>query len=553
MSREDQHYVKLRSLPGKLSKKVNDLGDGIDSMHGMSGAGKVVLQSLRFKKSTFSINQVKDWLKDHKMTAANIEPATNTSTLQHVTMNFSGDVRHDQMEGRDFIVCPCVSIVEGVHNGSAGPVFYSAEELAKTPEVWNAKPVVVYHPEINGQGVSACDPVILSNRKVGVMMKTEFVPENNGLRHEIWIDVDMANKVDTRIMEAINNSEVMEVSTGLFTDNIIEDGEWNGEEFEAIATNFRPDHLALLPDKTGACSVEDGAGFLRVNTEEDTGTISQQWADAYFPHLTAMGIDVEKMTKLELSHDGTRQQLWKLLDDVNGDAWVDEVFNNTFIYAVGGKLFRQGYATVNDVVSLVGTPEEVVRVVEFQAVTNVTSVVKGNKMKDKKEIVDGLIANDKSAFGEDNREFLESQDVEILEKMVPVEVKEAPATPAKEVPAGNTEAVVTLTAEQEMAKYIGEAPSALQAVFRDRLSVYDAEKKRLVASIIGNKRNAFTELELVGKDVAELRNLAALAQVDETIPFPGRYDGLAGVQNNDDDGGEVPVPPAIMTAVMACL
>lgn len=544
MSREDQHYVKLRSLPGKLSKKVNDLGEGIDSIHGMSGGGKVVLQSLRFKKSTFSINQVKDWLKDHKMTAANIEPATNTSTLQHVTMNFSGDVRHDQMEGRDFIVCPCVSIVEGVHNGSAGPVFYSAEELAKTPEVWNAKPVVVYHPEINGQGVSACDPTILSNRKVGVMMNTEFVPENNGLRHEIWIDVDMANKVDTRIMGAINNSEVMEVSTGLFTDNIIEDGTWNGEEFEAIATNFRPDHLALLPDKTGACSVEDGAGFLRVNTEEDTGTISQQWADAYFPHLTAMGIDVEKMTKLELSHDGTRQQLWKLLDDVNGDVWLDEVFNNTFIYAVGGKLFRQGYATVNDVVSLVGTPEEVVRVVEFQVVTNVTSVVKGNKMKDKKEIVDELIANEKSAFGEDNREFLESQDVEILEKMVPVEAKEEPAAPAKTEPAVNTEPEKVDTLEEYMAK----APSVLQAPLRDMLTVHADEKKRLIAGIIANKRNLFAEADLDKKEVGELRSLASLAQVDATIPFPVRYDGQGGVQN-DDDGGEVPVPPAIMTAV----
>ena len=45
---------------------------------------------------------------------------------------------------------------------------------------------------------------------------------------------------------------------------------WNGKKYSAIAHNFAPDHLALLPDGGGACSWVDGAGMPRIN-EDNTG------------------------------------------------------------------------------------------------------------------------------------------------------------------------------------------------------------------------------------------------------------------------------------------
>ena len=117
-----------------------------------------------------------------------------------------------------------VILTEGVHNGSDGPLLYPKEELSKTPVIWNHKPVVVYHPEMNGQGVSACDPDIITNRKVGVMMNTRF--EKGRLKSEAWIETDRANAVDDRIMEAIEKNVMMELSTGVFVDCEAAEGKW---------------------------------------------------------------------------------------------------------------------------------------------------------------------------------------------------------------------------------------------------------------------------------------------------------------------------------------
>ena len=191
----------------------------------------------------------------------------NKNTFQSLAANRTGLIRNDTMEGRNYIVTPMIMLLEGVHQGSGGPLYYPPEELSKTPVVWNHKPVVVYHPQVNGVGVSACMPDILTSRKIGVIMNTVF--EDGKLKAEAWIDLDRAKAVDERIVSAIENKAVMELSTGLFTDNENVEGEWRGEKYIAIARNYRPDHLALLPDIKGACSIEDGAGFLRLNSQKN--------------------------------------------------------------------------------------------------------------------------------------------------------------------------------------------------------------------------------------------------------------------------------------------
>jgi len=190
--------------------------------------------------------------------------------LQNITVNFSSAVRHDTMEGRDYLVAPMVMLTEGVHKGSNGWLYYPKDELSKTPESWNHKPVVVYHPTMNGMGVSACDPDIITSRKVGVIMNTRYDKETGKLRAEAWLEKDRIEMVDKRISKSLENNDLMELSTGLFTDNESVDGEFNGKQYDTIARNYRPDHLALLPDKKGACSIEDGAGLLQLNSAQQT-------------------------------------------------------------------------------------------------------------------------------------------------------------------------------------------------------------------------------------------------------------------------------------------
>ena len=38
-------------------------------------------------------------------------------------------------------------MVPGVHSGSAGPLLYLEEELAKAPAGWNGRPVPIQHSE----------------------------------------------------------------------------------------------------------------------------------------------------------------------------------------------------------------------------------------------------------------------------------------------------------------------------------------------------------------------------------------------------------------------
>lgn len=164
--------------------------------------------------------------------------------------------RTKDLEGRPHFVVPMVMLTVGTHNGSNGPVYYPAVELEKSVPAWNGRPVLLYHSELYGQGVSAGDPDITNRQKIGVIYNTTF--DGQRLKAEAWIDVERVTKVDQRILQTIQMNQQMEVSTGLFMDYKVESA---GKA--PIARNYRPDHLAVLPDKVGACSLKDGCGLLR--------------------------------------------------------------------------------------------------------------------------------------------------------------------------------------------------------------------------------------------------------------------------------------------------
>lgn len=170
------------------------------------------------------------------------------------------------LEGRDHFVVPTVMITEGVHHGSQGPVFYPIEELRQSVPFWNGKPVVVYHPSMY---VSqwAGDPAIFNQQKVGTIFNTRL--DGKRLKAEAWIDVERVKRVDQRVLDAIHNRQMMEVSTGLVFAGNDQHGVFNGKHYQTVAHNLKPDHLAILPDQLGACSIADGAGLVRNDAWEE--------------------------------------------------------------------------------------------------------------------------------------------------------------------------------------------------------------------------------------------------------------------------------------------
>lgn len=454
------------------------------------------------------------------------------------------------MEGREYVVVPMVILTEGVHAGSGGPLYYPKDELSKTPVAWNHKPIVVYHPEMNGVGISACDPTVISNRKVGVMMNTTF--EKGRLKSEAWIEKSRADAVDARIMAAVERNEMMELSTGVFIDVEEDTGKWGNEDYQGIARNYRPDHLALLPDKIGACSIKDGAGFLRNEAESNKELlITLQKA------LVKAGI----MQGNEMSFSNIQGSLRTALSDkfkANNDAgpylFVEDVYPTFVVYEFQGKLYRLGYSATDAGVALSeDAPVEVVRVTEYRTVQgtfvgNKDTTQPDTTIMEKKKIVDAIVSNAKSAWKEEDREklmALNDEQLTAIQKSL-----EEPKAPAPASEAAKPEVNQKKDEKQDstptpkvttMEEFIAQAPQPMQEVLTNSLAIYAEEKQKLIATITANKNNSFTKEQLEGRPLGELKAIARLAAGDapQENAFAPNYAGMAPVPTGNQ--GEEPL------------
>ncbi len=419
--------------------------------------------------------------------------------LQRMIVNFTGNVRYDQIGDKRYLVAPMIMLTEGVHEGSEGSLFYPGDEISKTPEVWNHKPVILYHPQ---EGISACDPVILSNRQVGLIMNTRAgkitVSINNekkkivALKAEAWLDEERMDKIDERISQAIEKNEMMELSTGLFTDNEAEEGEWNGEEYDTIARNYRPDHLALLPDLKGACSIEDGAGFLKLNAKADKIVV----------------------TNNAMSHGNIRSLLNSWLQEKDDDVWVMDVYDEFFVFMKNGKLYKGTYSIVDNVIQVTDSFIEVIQVTEYRTtdgefVGNQNEVKRKELEMKKEQTVDALIKSTSNSWLEKDRDALMKMDESFLTKMTGSEKLAAEkavenATKKAEVDANEKEKTVE--------DYINDKsmPAKIRNVIQSGIATYDAVKNRLIERLTKNDKNQFAEEELQEKDNDELKKLVSL-------------------------------------------
>lgn len=185
--------------------------------------------------------------------------------MEVLTVNVTGKTRRETFNGREYIVAPLTMIVPGVLKGSKGPLYYPEDEVTRDPSVWNGMPIVVYHPTHNGQPVSARDPDILNKSQIGHVYRARA--HKGKLKAEGWFDVADTRRVDERVYNALEAEETMELSTGLFLDQYKAPpgATYNGVEYTYTTANYKPDHLAILPDQRGACSLADGCGMC-VNT-----------------------------------------------------------------------------------------------------------------------------------------------------------------------------------------------------------------------------------------------------------------------------------------------
>ena len=316
------------------------------------------------------------------------------------------DVKLTTHQEKAHIVLPVTMMVEGVHNGSQGPLFHSIYELGKFPESWNGIPVVIYHPEEEGQAVSANSPAIIDKMTVGRVYGTYV--DGKKLRAEVWLDEDKLSGVSPETLEDVNETREIEVSLGMFTENDPEEGIYEEEEYIGVAKNHRPDHLAILPDQIGACSCADGCGIGANSDKKKKGDEEDEDED-----------DIVKMALKKKDKDDKCNHLV-------------EKFDNHLIYQCESQMYKQDYQLTSGVVEFTGEPVEVHREVEYVVNNTLTrskfntnlktggqTMPKGNDCPKCLEKINALIANKQSKFVETDREWLLTQDEPTLDKLAP--------------------------------------------------------------------------------------------------------------------------------------
>ena len=475
-------------------------------------------------------------------------------------------VRQEMLNGRPQIVVPVAMMVEGVHSGSHGPILHLAEELGRYPESWDGIPTTIGHPKVNGQYVSANSPAVLQDWAVGRIFNTRI--DNSTLRAEAWLDEETLSLISEETANRINNGDVIEVSVGIFSDEENITGTWNMESYNAIARNYRPNHLALLPDEIGACSIADGCG-VRVNKKGETNVAdkekivtNKETQSQVLKELNHLGFSIN-----EVGHNEIREKISNIVYGFDGrgsDNYVEDVFTDHFIYTQYNnaveprikKLFKQNYTIGEDNnVTLNGEPVQVKREVSYDPIPSVNSenrevtkrVIQKNNKKSMctecvKKSVDALINNKATAWDEADREYLEAQTEEQLEKMTPPVVKEPVVNTAKPT----KEEILAVFSEKPMTneEFLSFAPESVREPLEEGMLLRTNQKNAIVKEIMANASDVWTEEELNGKKLPELQKLHKVVMKDtgETVYTGGG--GLGGkTQVKTNRGSKVVMLP----------
>lgn len=189
--------------------------------------------------------------------------------MELLVANISGKTRFVSHNGRKYIVAPMTLIVEGVLNGSQGALYYPPDEIVKNYSEWEGMPLLAYHPiSLDGRHISAMEGGVIARQGIGFVKGPKVVGNGDKLQAEGWFDIERCKRINKSIYNSLVKRQPIELSTGLFTNNqpAQNGSHFQGKPYTHTARDYRPDHVAVLPDQKGACAISDGCGVL-VNCE----------------------------------------------------------------------------------------------------------------------------------------------------------------------------------------------------------------------------------------------------------------------------------------------
>lgn len=451
--------------------------------------------------------------------------------LEHVRLSVqkTGAVRSVEFQGRPFRVFPAVLVREQVLNNNLGKTFLPSAEIQASVEAWNGIPVVIRHPKDE----SARSPEILNERGVGILFNARY---DDALRAEVYLEdarVALVEGADVAVAN-VESEAGSELSTGFFTRLDRTAGVFNGAKYNVVLRDIRPDHLALLPDEIGACSVQDGCG-LGVNHAGpcDVPEVLVPAAPAHDAEKVAVAIAQQPAWRRILNRaarilgfqpaenesDDDRRELVSsaLREKFGGDdrfVWVASMDSTTgvVVWSVevqgegdGGGLFQASFEIGEDGAVSIGEPSKVRRVTTFEPAANAPGdQTPTEEAMNREQMIAQLAAN-----GRDKETLAKLSDCDIKALFATLNAKpEAP----KEDPETIAHLQEQLIAERKKNERL-EVETA---------TAVNAEKKELTdkqVELIANGNTAYTPTEIRAMNIVQIRKLY------DTV-FPRRADFL---------------------------
>lgn len=315
------------------------------------------------------------------------------------------------MDGEEFLVIPVVAAVEGVLNNYYLPI----ESIEASLPAWEGVPVTLSHPKQYGQDISANTKFAKENYCVGFFFNAHI--DEDKFKGEFWIQLSSLNNKDDgqALLNKLDNDEVVEVSTAYWCQTNGTTGVYKGKSYEGIQFNLVPNHVAILVNEIGACSVVDGCGTPRTNSKEedmDKGEIQTncEKRDGFLQKLkNSLGEGIMHLLNANRMSFGDIER--KLREEISKNErsdtfiWVLEVYDNEVVY---GREFANGEVDLLSSKYSIGSspgydvsledPVQVDRVVTYEPRTN-SSQEEDNMNRE--QLIERLATNDKVPFSRD--------------------------------------------------------------------------------------------------------------------------------------------------------
>lgn len=258
------------------------------------------------------------------------------SASSTVANAMSGGFERIEEDGVEYLVHDVVAQKEGVYyypdpEGGIQKEFVSTEELHAAAEETDNESLLLDHPDAPKGTPKLTTNPRANSTEIG---RWRIDKIDSGIGGSVFIRLNEIGEHDGAVRKYINQVNqrgVGEVSTGYDIQSAEPStGRYNGQPYDATQRGINLDHLAILPDKEGDCSVEKGCGIGRAN-EHDASMIR---VNNHIPTDDADATD-EESAEVEEFLDAVEADELDPITDSNDDGNVFKGVAQRLIRALG--------------------------------------------------------------------------------------------------------------------------------------------------------------------------------------------------------------------------